>query len=212
MEDLSHYRKSYEKSELREDAIPDNPIALFKTWFKEAEAMNAADEVNAMTLSTIGGDGYPKARILLLKRFDENGFTFFTNYHSEKGKAIAANPNVCLSFFWPGVERQVIIKGIARKTSEQVSDDYFASRPKGSRLGAIASDQSDVISSRDILESRLRELEQAYANSDVPRPGHWGGYTVEPVEMEFWQGRQNRLHDRIRYRLSGQWITERLAP
>ena len=212
MEDLSNYRKSYEKDQLREETIPEDPLTLFKTWFKEAEAMAAADEVNAMTVSTIGTDGFPKSRILLLKRFDENGFTFFTNYNSEKGKAIAANPNVCLSFFWPGIERQVIIKGIAKKTSAQTSDDYFASRPKGSRLGALASDQSDVISSREMLEEKLQQLEKTYLDGAIPRPEHWGGYIVKPVEMEFWQGRQNRLHDRIRYKFSDRWTRERLAP
>jgi pyridoxamine 5'-phosphate oxidase len=212
MKDLSDYRKSYGKSALDEKSTPDNPLALFEKWFYEAEAMAATDEVNAMTVSTIGADGYPKSRIVLLKRFDENGFTFFTNYNSEKGKSIAANPNVCLSFFWPGVERQVIIKGIASKTPSDISDDYFNSRPLGSRLGAVASDQSEVIASRGILEDKLDRLEKQFAETDISRPGHWGGYIVKPVEVEFWQGRANRLHDRIRYRLNDNWIKERLAP
>lgn len=212
MEDLSNYRKSYEKSELLESNVPDNPLALFKTWFNEAESMQAADEVNAMTISTIGADGFPKSRIVLLKQYDEDGFTFFTNYHSEKGRAIEANPNVCLSFFWPGAERQVIIKGKAAKTDAQVSDGYFDSRPKGSRLGAIASDQSQVIASREVLDRKLHDLEKMYADRPVMRPDHWGGYVVKPVEIEFWQGRSNRLHDRIRYRLDGNWVVERLAP
>jgi pyridoxamine 5'-phosphate oxidase len=212
MKDLSDYRKSYGKSALDEKSTPDNPLALFEKWFYEAEAMAATDEVNAMTVSTIGADGYPKSRIVLLKRFDENGFTFFTNYNSEKGKSIAANPNVCLSFFWPGVERQIIIKGIASKTPSDISDDYFNSRPLGSRLGAVASDQSEVIASRGILEDKLDRLEKQFAETDISRPGHWGGYIVKPVEVEFWQGRANRLHDRIRYRLNDNWIKERLAP
>jgi pyridoxamine 5'-phosphate oxidase len=212
MKDLSDYRKSYGKSALDEKSTPDNPLALFEKWFYEAEAMAATDEVNAMTVSTIGADGYPKSRIVLLKRFDENGFTFFTNYNSEKGKSIAANPNVCLSFFWPGVERQIIIKGIASKTPSDISDDYFNSRPLGSRLGAVASDQSEVIASRGILEDKLDRLEKQFAENDISRPGHWGGYIVKPVEVEFWQGRANRLHDRIRYRLNDNWIKERLAP
>jgi pyridoxamine 5'-phosphate oxidase len=212
MKDLSDYRKSYGKSALDEKSTPDNPLALFEKWFYEAEAMAATDEVNAMTVSTIGADSYPKSRIVLLKRFDENGFTFFTNYNSEKGKSIAANPNVCLSFFWPGVERQVIIKGIASKTPSDISDDYFNSRPLGSRLGAVASDQSEVIASRGILEDKLDRLEKQFAETDISRPGHWGGYIVKPVEVEFWQGRANRLHDRIRYRLNDNWIKERLAP
>jgi pyridoxamine 5'-phosphate oxidase len=212
MKDLSDYRKSYEKNTLDQTSVPENPIVLFVQWFHEAEAMAAADEVNAMTVSTIGADGFPKSRIVLLKRFDENGFTFFTNYNSEKGKAIAANPNVCLSFFWPGIERQVIVKGVASKTSEAVSDDYFNSRPVGSRLGAVVSQQSEVIASREILEDKLRQLESESRDTQIKRPEHWGGYLVRPIELEFWQGRANRLHDRIRYRLSDKWIIERLAP
>jgi pyridoxamine 5'-phosphate oxidase len=194
MKDLSQYRKSYDKSELDEKSTPDNPLALFEKWFHEAEAMAAADEVNAMTVSTIGADGFPKSRIVLLKRFDENGFTFFTNYNSEKGKSIAANPNVCLSFFWPGLERQIIIKGIASQTPAKVSDDYFDSRPVGSRLGAVASDQSEVISSREVLEDKLHQLETEFGQTGISRPEHWGGYIVKAVEIEFWQGRANRLH------------------
>lgn len=213
MKDLSNYRKSYEKSELTEAAVPNNPLALFERWFKEAEDLGAADEVNAMTVSTIGLDGYPKSRIVLLKRYDEDGFTFFTNYHSEKGKAIEANANVCLSFFWPPLERQVIIKGKVEKTSGKVSDDYFNSRPEGSRLGAMASNQSEVIASREVLEDKLHELENQYKGKETPRPEHWGGYIVKPVEIEFWQGRQNRLHDRIDYKLEdNKWKISRLAP
>lgn len=212
MKDLSDYRKSYEKRILDENTVPAEPIALFEQWFHEAEAMGTADEVNAMSVSTIGTDGFPKSRIVLLKRFDKNGFTFFTNYNSEKGKAIAANPNVCLSFFWPGVERQVIIKGIASKTAPSESDSYFDSRPLGSRLGAIVSDQSEVIASRGILERRLQALESKVGEEAITRPMHWGGYTIKPVEIEFWQGRANRLHDRVRYKLADNWLIERLAP
>lgn len=211
MKDLSHYRKSYGKSELLESTIPDDPINLFQRWFHEAEEMGNGGEVNAMTVSTIGLDGFPKSRVVLLKKFSEEGFVFFTNYHSEKGKAIAANPNVCLSFFWPVMERQVIIKGTAEKTSETVSDNYFDSRPEGSRLGAIASDQSETIPSREYIDGKLQELEKSIP--DIKRPDHWGGYIVKPVEVEFWQGRPNRLHDRIRYKLSTiDWEISRLAP
>ena len=213
MKDLSNYRKSYEKSELTESSLPNNPLALFELWFKEAEDLHGADEVNAMTVSTIGPDGYPKSRIVLLKRFGQDGFVFFTNYKSDKGKSIAANPKVCLSFFWPGTQRQVIIKGIAQKTSVEVSDAYFNSRPEGSRLGAIASNQSEVIESRAVIEEKLRQAELEYSGKEIPRPEHWGGYLVNPVEFEFWQGGKDRLHDRIEYKRDGNdWFTERLSP
>jgi len=214
MEDLSNYRKSYEKSELLENAIPEDPIALFKRWFHEAEDSGYAGEANAMTVSTIGLDGFPKSRVVLLKKFYGEGFIFYTNYQSEKGRAIAANPSVCLSFFWHTLERQVIIKGIAEKVPASVSDNYFHSRPQGSQLGAVASNQSEVIASRDALDAKLHELEMEYEGKEIPRPAYWGGYLVKPVEVEFWQGRANRLHDRIRYQTSDgiDWHISRLAP
>lgn len=214
MKDLSNYRKSYEKSELLENQIPEDPINLFHKWFYEAEELNAADEVNAMTVSTIGLDGFPKARVVLLKKFNEEGFIFYTNYNSEKGKAILNNPNICLSFFWPTVERQIIIKGIAEKTAANISDNYFASRPDGSKLGAIVSPQSDVIPDRTFLENNLKQLEKDFEGKEIPRPAHWGGFIVRPVEVEFWQGRPNRLHDRIRYQLQDDynWKIDRLSP
>ncbi|WP_298308983.1 pyridoxamine 5'-phosphate oxidase [Flavobacterium sp.] len=214
MKDLSNYRKSYEKSELLETTIPEDPINLFNRWFHETEDLDDVDEANAMTISTIGVDGFPKSRVVLLKKFNEEGFIFYTNYDSEKGQAIANNPNVCLSFFWPSIERQVIIKGIAEKTPTNLSDNYFDSRPTGSKLGAIASDQSRVIASRLVLEEKLRELEQYYDGKEIPRPSNWGGYLIRPQEVEFWQGRPNRLHDRIRYQLQDDfnWKIERLSP
>ncbi|HLA54937.1 MAG TPA: pyridoxamine 5'-phosphate oxidase [Flavobacterium sp.] len=214
MEDLSNYRKSYEKSQLSESEIPEDPINLFHRWFHETEEMDAAGEVNAMTVSTVGLDGYPKSRIVLLKKYNEEGFIFYTNYNSEKGKAIAADPKVSLSFFWPAMERQIIIKGIAEKTSAAVSDAYFESRPEGSRLGAIVSNQSEIIQSRAQLEEELKQLEQNFHGKEILRPKHWGGYLVKPLSVEFWQGRPNRLHDRIRYQLEKDysWSIERLAP
>ena len=212
--DLSNYRKSYEKSELTEEAIKENPLEQFQKWFYELEASESVDEPNAMTVSTIGLDGFPKSRVVLMKKFTFEGFIFYTNYQSEKGRAIASNPSVCLSFFWPHMERQVIIKGKAEKIAENLSDGYFESRPHGSKLGAIVSDQSEVVPSREYLEGKLMALEQKFDGAEVPRPEYWGGYLVRPISMEFWQGRPNRLHDRIRYSLQEDfdWKIERLAP
>ncbi|MFE3871701.1 pyridoxamine 5'-phosphate oxidase [Flavobacterium sp. ZS1P70] len=214
MEDLSHYRKSYEKSELLESNIPKDPINLFNRWFHEVEDFGGNEEVNAMTVATIGLDGFPRSRVVLLKKFTEEGFIFYTNYNSEKGKAIAQNPKICLSFFWHSMERQVIIKGIANKTSEITSNNYFESRPDGSKLGAIVSNQSEVIPSRAFLEENLKQLENDYEGIVIPRPEHWGGFLVTPIEVEFWQGRPNRLHDRIRYtsQENFDWKIERLSP
>lgn len=213
MKDLSDYRKSYDKSELLENTIPDDAIQLFHNWFYEAEAQENG-EVNAMTIASIGLDGFPKSRVVLLKKFNEEGFIFYTNYNSEKGKAILQHPNVCLSFFWPILERQVIIKGIAEKTAAQVSNNYFDSRPEGSKLGAIVSNQSEVIPSREFLDEKLKNLETEVSGSEIKRPENWGGFLVKPVEVEFWQGRANRLHDRIRYKLEADfsWKIDRLSP
>ncbi|MBR9855017.1 MAG: pyridoxamine 5'-phosphate oxidase [Algicola sp.] len=212
--DLSNYRKSYEKSELTEETVKENPLEQFQKWFYEVEASDGVDEPNAMTISTIGLDGFPKSRVVLMKKFTFEGFIFYTNYQSEKGRAIAANPSICLSFFWPIMERQVIIKGRAEKIADNLSDGYFESRPTGSQLGAVVSDQSEVVPSREYLEKKLKELEQKYEGREVPRPEYWGGYLVRPVSIEFWQGRPNRLHDRIRYTLQEDydWKIERLAP
>ncbi len=212
--DLGNYRRSYEKSALIEDAISENPMELFQKWFYEVEASGGVDECNAMTLSTIGLDGFPKNRVVLLKKYTHEGFIFYTNYESEKGKAIAQAPQVCISFFWPNIERQVIIKGKAEKIAKNLSDGYFESRPEGSKLGAIVSPQSTVVASRDILEDDLKKLEKELEGKEIERPDYWGGYIVKPVSMEFWQGRPNRLHDRIRFSLQKNfdWKIERLAP
>jgi|TARA_R110000737_G_scaffold353212_1_gene403168 pyridoxamine 5'-phosphate oxidase len=212
--DLGDYRKSYEKSALMEDSISDNPIQLFQTWFYEVEKSDGVDEPNAMTVSTVGLDGFPKSRVVLLKKYTHEGFIFYTNYNSEKGRALSENPKICLSFFWPNLERQIIIKGTAEKLAKNLSDGYFESRPDGSKLGALVSDQSTVIESRGVLEDKLSQLEKEYSGKEIERPEHWGGYLVRPVSMEFWQGRPNRLHDRIRYTLTEDfdWKMDRLAP
>lgn len=212
--DLSNYRKSYDKGALLKSNVSENPLELFQKWFYEVERSNSVDEANAMTLSTLGIDGYPKSRVVLLKRYTYEGFIFYTNYLSEKGMAISKNPNVCISFFWAQAERQIIIKGTAEKILENMSDGYFETRPKGSQLSALVSNQSAVVENRNYLDQKLKALEIEYEGREVPRPDYWGGYLVRPVEMEFWQGRANRLHDRIRYKLQEDynWKIDRLAP
>lgn len=212
--DLSNYRKSYEKSALLKKDVPENPLELFQKWFYEIEEHFAMDEGNAMTLSTLGLDGYPNNRVVLLKKYTYEGFIFYTNYKSSKAKAIEENQNVCVSFFWHSAERQIIIKGKAEKIAENLSDGYFESRPKGSQLGAWASNQSKVIESREELDKKLGEYEKYFESEEVPRPEHWGGFIVKPIEIEFWQGRPNRMHDRIRYQLQKDynWKIERLQP
>ena len=212
--DVSNLRKTYTKNFLDERDLPDQPLNLFDKWFKEAISNKSKNEINAMTLSTIDNFGYPNGRIVLLKYYSTDGFIFFTNYNSKKSLSIQNNNKVSISFFWEEMERQVIIKGNAYKTSEDLSDQYFNSRPKGSKLGALVSkNQSSVIESKKVLIQRFNQLSNEFKSKSIERPKNWGGYIIKPIEYEFWQGGPNRLHDRIRYRNNVKnWIIERLSP
>ena len=196
----------------RRDLDPD-PIKQFSNWFTAAIEAEIRD-VNATSLATAGHDGKPTVRIVLLKGFDSDGFVFFTNYESEKGLQLEANPYAALAFYWIELDRQIRISGRAERTSREESERYFRSRPVGSQLGAWASRQSEVLDARRVLDARMAEMTERFAGKPTPLPPHWGGYRVKPDVMEFWQGRPNRLHDRFRYRLqsAGSWLIERLAP
>lgn len=213
MSTIAAIRKDYTQKTLDELAVAADPITQFGVWWQEA-LKSDIDEVNAMTLATASKEGLPDARIVLLKGYDANGFVFFTNYSSSKGMQMAENPNACLVFFWKELERQVRISGTVEKISEADSDEYFASRPEGSRIGAWSSPQSMVIPAREIIEANAVKYSEQFKDGIIPRPPHWGGYIVRPQVVEFWQGRPSRLHDRIRYSLQGadNWLRERLAP
>ena len=209
---IADLRKEYTLNGLDQtDVLPD-PFAQFQQWFDAALAAGV-HEPNAMHLATIGPDDRPEGRIVLVKGIDAAGFSFYTNYNSEKGRSLLANPVAALTFFWPELERQVRIEGMVEKLTESDSDAYFNSRPRASQLGAWVSNQSEVISSRDVLETRQKALEAKFNGQQIPRPSHWGGFRVVPDQLEFWQGRPSRLHDRIRYRLAaGTWLIERVSP
>lgn len=214
LRDISDLRKSYQKNSLTEKDLPLNPFSLFDRWFKEVKSNSGNSEVNAMTLSTIDKSGFPKGRIVLLKYYSIDGFIFFTNYNSDKSLSIEINNKVSISFFWEEFERQVIIKGFAEKTSDELSDKYFNSRPKGSKLGALVSeDQSSIIESKEFLIKKFNLLTKDFEGKEIERPENWGGFSINPIEYEFWQGGENRLHDRIRYSLSENlWKIDRLSP
>jgi pyridoxamine 5'-phosphate oxidase len=210
---IADIRKEYKLRSLSEkDALKD-PFSQFDKWWQET-IRSGVDEPNAMTLATASADGMPDARIVLLKGFDTQGFTFFTNYNSAKGMQMLENPRAALVFFWKELERQVRISGLISLTTAKISDEYFNSRPEGSRIGAWASPQSEAIESREWLEENEKKYQEEWADRSITRPPHWGGYILKPVRMEFWQGRPSRLHDRLLYTLtkSGSWKIERLAP
>lgn len=211
--DISHLREEYTRDGLSRSTLSSNPFEQFQLWFKQVQSAQLP-EPNAMSLATVSGLGVPSLRTVLLKYFDEKGFVFFTNYTSQKAHDIEENPAVALMFPWIDLERQVIIQGRAEKISTAESLKYFLSRPTGSQLGAWVSHQSRVISGRSMLESKLAQMKQKFKDGKIPLPDFWGGYRVVPVAIEFWQGRPNRLHDRLRYHLndSGRWVIDRLAP
>ena len=210
---LADLRNEYSSQTLLEKDVAPNPVQQFSLWWEQA-VESKIEEANAMTLATASSDGVPSARVVLLKSYDESGFVFFTNYNSFKGMQLKENPKACLVFFWKELERQVRVLGIVTKLSAKENDDYFNSRPIGSRIGAWTSPQSQVIQDRGWLDNRYLHLAEQFSKKNIERPDHWGGYLVKPVVVEFWQGRPSRLHDRIQYSLeeTGNWKIERLAP
>ncbi len=206
-------RINYSKGIIDPKILDSNPLDLFLVWMKDAIDSNLIEEPNAMNISTIEDDGYPKSRIVLLKDFSKEGLTFFTNYNSSKGRSIKKNNKVGVSFFWGPLQRQIIMKGKAKKISSYLSEEYFYSRPRKSQIASIISPQSEVISDRDFLDDRMKKLENEYKDRTIPMPDNWGGFIIKPFEIEFWQGRPDRLHDRICFKLrNNRWRSDRLAP
>ncbi|NNE55893.1 MAG: pyridoxamine 5'-phosphate oxidase [Flavobacteriales bacterium] len=212
-DDITNKRVDYQRSILIQSNLVADPFQQVQTWLDDAKAEDP-EHFNAFCLSTISESGFPHSRLVLLRGIEKHGLVFFTNYDSQKGKDIAFSEKVSANFFWPAIERQLRVRGVARKISAQESDEYFASRPRESRIGAIASAQSDPLNSREELEDRVAELTEKYAGKDIPRPTNWGGYAIQPHYLEFWQGRASRLHDRIAYLMNadGEWFTQRLNP
>lgn len=209
---LNNLRVDYAQRQLLESEAAADPFHQFQQWFEEALAAEP-NHANAMTLATCTREGKPSARVVLLKSWDQRGFVFYTNYNSRKASELLENPRASLVFWWQGLERQVRIEGHVEKTAEEEADDYFQTRPRESQIGAWASAQSEIIPDRSTLEQRFQEIARAYENQPIPRPAHWGGFRLAPESIEFWQGRPNRMHDRLRYRrLASGWVIERLSP
>lgn len=216
MEDLRNYlnqiRRDFADKSLEEKSVKENPLLQFSTWFEEAVNAQILDPY-AMLISTVDETGQPHTRVVYLRNISEEGMIFYTNYNSQKGKNISASNKIAITFFWVELERQIRIEGMVKKVSEELSDKYFAARPRESQLGAWASNQSETIKNRAELEENLKLYTEKFKNSDVPRPPHWGGYIVEPTKFEFWQGRPSRLHDRLIYaKNNNDWIISRVAP
>ncbi|WP_185859286.1 pyridoxamine 5'-phosphate oxidase [Blattabacterium cuenoti] len=215
--DLSNYRKNYHQNSLLESEVPKEPFQLFHNWFQQEKLFHKKnnEEINAMSISTIGEDGGPETRVVLLKEYSEKGFIFYTNYYSFKGRSIKNIPKVCLSFYWKNTERQILIKGITSKIKKEKSDEYFQKRPKENKIGCWASKQSSTISSKEYLLKQYNKWNDFFDKRTIKRPFDWGGYIIKPYKMEFWQGQPNRLHDRLVYSLDKEekkWILYRLSP
>ncbi|WP_185876806.1 pyridoxamine 5'-phosphate oxidase [Blattabacterium cuenoti] len=215
--DLSNYRKNYYNDSLLESLVPKEPFQLFHDWFQQEKLFHKTNndyEINAMSISTIGKDGGPETRIVLLKEYSEKGFIFYTNYYSFKGKSIQNFPKVCISFYWKNTERQIIVKGVASKIRKEKSDKYFKKRPKGNQVGCWASKQSSPLPSKKYMLKQYEKWDNFFKRKTISRPFYWGGYIIKPYNMEFWQGQPNRLHDRLIYNLDKEknWILYRLSP